>query len=688
MKIKQIILSVIFSFSIAFALNINDLRAIQGVNPTPYELNSYILKKCKETNIPPIVVKAILLKEGAANNKWKQYSSDSNYNHDTIVYHPDSVGSYGLGLFQITYFLNSGNESEIRKVVSDWKFNVDKAFEKLLTKWKANVGSMTGMDANPLIIENWYYPIAWYNGTGSAAKKYVDTVYSFMKDRNEVIRFLGDSDTIISYYDIVSDISAPYIINGFRGDNIVGSNPQVYTLQQILNNGGELHIWDKASNSYNNYEENGNSGESLSPNMNNKGYKKLLNPFSLEQCTAFVWGRAYEKKGIKTKFSVTSRRHAKNWLKYVIGLKQGNIIRANSIVVWGGDFHKKADGTYKNAYGHVAFIEKIENNYVYFNEANFKTFTTGGGYDGYVKKMTLDKFKKYRSYAGDILGYIYLGSEEISSTDAGIFDGAGSLVSPTEKMAGGNYDYAIMHPHSPYNSTVVFQWLYDIDSCSQIDLFSYPNNLDVTIKSKAWNKHKIQKAFNVTLNNYDPSDFSKGVTLKRADTNTPWTTLAITSKQPIGGATHIIARCKDNSESFKYGNRVDITPILVDVTHNYYWTGTGSIISTLENRNFENAGVGRDVAVTYKSNNSLTSFQWLSSNNCSKLKIKSYDGSTATIKEIKIKKWDTKDWKSTNCGTSLPCTVSAPVVGNYYILKIKSTANAIKSGGLIAECVQ
>jgi hypothetical protein len=275
-----------------------------------------------------------------------------------------------------------------------------------------------------------------------------------------------------------------------------------------------------------------------------------------------------------------------------------------------------------------------------------------------------------------------------STSNAGIFDGAGSLVSPNENIAGGNYDYAIMHPHSPKNSTVVFQWLYDIDSCSQIDLFSYPNNLDVIVRVKAWNKHQIKEAFNVKLNMYDPSDLSNGVTLKRPDNNNKWTTLAVTSKQPISTPTHIIARCRDNSESFKDGNRVNITPELVDVTHSYYWTGTGSIISTLENRNFESAGVGMDIAVTYKSNNSFTSFQWLSSDNCYKLKIKSYNDSTDSIDEIKIKKWDTKDWKSTSCGSYLPCVISAPIVGNYYILKIKSKANAIKSGGLIAECIK
>ena len=685
MKLKQIILSLFLSFSIALALSISDLNEIRGDNPTPYELNSYILKKCKEKNVPPIIVKAILLREGAINYKWQQYQNG------IIVSHNDYSDSYGLGLFQITCKLNTANENEVRKIVSDWKYNVDKAVDILLINWGKNIQGMSGVDVNPLIIENWYYPIAWYNGEGAAAKKYVDKIYDFMRNKSEVGRFLEGSanyDTILNYYKVISSISSPYDIPTFRGDPISVNNPQVYTLQQILNNGGELHVWDKASNSYNNYEENHNLEESLTPNMNNKGYKKSLNPFSLEQCTAFVWGRAYEKKGRKIKFSVTRGRDAKNWLKYVTGLKQGNIIRANSIVVWGGDFHKKADGTYKNAYGHVAFIEKIENNYVYFNEANFKTFTTGGGYDGYVKKMTLDKFKKYRSYAGDILGYIYLSSEEISSTDSGIFDGAGSLVSPNENIAGGNYDYAIMHPHSPKNSTVVFQWLYDIDSCSQIDLFSYPNNLDVIVRAKAWNKHQMKEAFNVKLNMYDPSDLSNGVTLKRPDSNNKWTTLAVTSKQPISTPTYIIARCRDNSESFKDGNRVNITPELVDVTHSYYWTGTGSIISTLENRNFESAGVGMDIAVTYKSNNSFTSFQWLSSDNCSKLKIKSYNDSTDSIDEIKIKKWDTKDWKSISCGSSLPCVISAPIVGNYYILKIKSKANAIKSGGLIAECIK
>ena len=78
-----------------------------GHDTKPQELSDYILQKCREYNYPPIVLKAILLKEGQVGNKWKQFSSESGYSHDTIVYHADTsngiIKSYGPGLFQITY---------------------------------------------------------------------------------------------------------------------------------------------------------------------------------------------------------------------------------------------------------------------------------------------------------------------------------------------------------------------------------------------------------------------------------------------------------------------------------------------------------------------------------------------------------------------------------------------------------
>jgi surface antigen len=438
----------------------------------------------------------------------------------------------------------------------------------------------------------------------------------------------------------------------------------------------------------------------IEPNLNNEGYKSPLNPLAAAgyggQCTAFVWGRVYEKFHIELGIEAPRRvPNANKWWTdnlYPKTLKRGHIPKNNSIVIWGGDFHLNSQGKYKNPYGHVAFIEKIEDGQIYFNEANVDTFNGtkwGGGYDGHVKIWSLEKFKQYRDYAGDILGYIYIeSSQETSTNESGIFDGAGSLVSPTENIAGGNYDIALMHPHSPNNSTVVFQWLYDEDYCSQIDLFSYPTNLDVVVKAKGWNEHLIQKAFKVTLNAYGSGG---GITLKRPDIENDWTTLAVTSQKPIDKKIKIIAICKKSSEPFNQGNRVNIEkPNLVDVTHDYYWTGTGSIISILENRNFDSAGVGLDYAVTLKDSKhkSFTSFQWYASDSCSQLKIKGYNENKSSVNEVKIKLWDAKDWSDTMCGTSLPCVISAPKLDRYYIIKVKSEPDAIKSGYLKAECIQ
>ena len=296
----------------------------------------------------------------------------------------------------------------------------------------------------------------------------------------------------------------------------------------------------------------------------------------------------------------------------------------------------------------------------------------------------------------------FIKNTSLTSSQTSIIDGAGSLVSPNENIAGGNYDYALMQPHASAKSTVVFQWLYDIDSCSHIDLFSYPNALDVTIQAKKWSGHTIKKAFNATLNVYNPKNFesntldlSNGISLEQAETNCNdtvtgcnWTTLAVTSQKPLKKGEYIIAHCRDNSTSIKRGNRQDITPTLVNLPNNYYWTGTASLISRIEDRGFEYAGVGKDYAVTYNSKKSFTTFQWYASDICSKVKIKGYKESSSSINEVAIKKWNDSSWSSNKCGNSLPCTISAPKLDKYYIIKVKSNANAIKSGYLQTECVQ
>jgi len=268
--VKNFLILILFLPVLVMGLNIKDLLKIEGKNPDFEVLNKYIVDKSKEYNFPPIILKAILIKEGLPNYKWQQFSYEEGFTHETIVRHKDA-NSYGLGLCQITYPVNKNGDfvdskgkiltgekvNEIKKVVSSWEFNVDKAFEKLSIKWTANVGKSLGVDVNPLIIENWFYPIAWYNGTGSNALAYVNQVYKFMTDINEVNKYLEyepNYNNIIGYYDTVEDISTPFIIPSFNITTILASSPTPYTLKEMVDNNAKLHIWDKSTNTYPEYK--------------------------------------------------------------------------------------------------------------------------------------------------------------------------------------------------------------------------------------------------------------------------------------------------------------------------------------------------------------------------------------------------------------------------------------------------
>ena len=269
-------------------------------------------------------------------------------------------------------------------------------------------------------------------------------------------------------------------------------------------------------------------------------------------------------------------------------------------------------------------------------------------------------------------------SNNSNNTISGIFDGAGSIISAKEQGAGKNFDIAKMHPHPGTGSTVVFQWLYDEDTCTQLDIRSEYDIGDVIISSKAWDNHLTEKAIKVRLDEGMP------ITIKRPNNDNVWTTFAITTTKSLTYGNRIVAECKTSNDTFETGTRTEVSKDLVNVTHNYFWTGTGSIISTA-NRNFNPPyGMTADLAVTFKKFNSLTSFQWLKKGSCKKLKISTNGNSS--INSVHIKKWDAESWGDSKC-SSLPCTLT-PSNDNYYVIKVKSSPDAISSGSLYAECVQ
>jgi len=175
----------------------------------------------------------------------------------------------------------------------------------------------------------------------------------------------------------------------------------------------------------------------------------------------------------------------------------------------------------------------------------------------------------------------------------GEFDGAGSLVSPNEICWGCNKDEARMHPHQWTGSTVVFQWLYDKETCSQIDIYA-SSPVEVVLKSKAWKEHLTQEAVKVTLG-------SQPITLKKPTSDSAWTTFALTSVDSIDKDISIKAYCRKPEDGYHKGNRETIETDLVDVTHDHFWTGTASLISRATK--ISNFGYAKDWAVTFRTKN-------------------------------------------------------------------------------------
>lgn len=97
------------------------------------------------------------------------------------------------------------------------------------------------------------------------------------------------------------------------------------------------------------------------------------------QCVWYVRGRAKEKLGVDTKI----RGDAKTW--YTQAKFKGKKLKSNSIACFNG-----------GSFGHVIYVESVENNTVYYTEANV------GGIDGVLKSDSVTSFTSKNGYQGCI----------------------------------------------------------------------------------------------------------------------------------------------------------------------------------------------------------------------------------------------------------------------------------------------
>ena len=271
---------------------------------------------------------------------------------------------------------------------------------------------------------------------------------------------------------------------------------------------------------------------------------------------------------------------------------------------------------------------------------------------------------------------------------SGVFDGAGSLVSPSEVCWGCDRDEARMHPHLGVGSTVVFQFYKNRD-CDHIDIRSKYDIGEVVVRSKGWNQADMTET-SYKYQNLPIGDSNKnslgGISVEAtSDTaSNGWTTIAVTTLNPINQTTPIYAFCRSSNDLFNYESREKINNDFVDVTYDFIWTGTGSLISRA--KKLTSFGKFLDYAVPFKTTNSLTSFQWDTSN-CKRVKISNGKTDILTTATVEVKDWkeDSEQWKRV-CST-LPCMVTKEE-NAYYILKVKSSPNIISEGYIEVECVE
>lgn len=167
--------------------------------------------------------------------------------------------------------------------------------------------------------------------------------------------------------------------------------------------------------------------------VNNKYYTTRFNPYfsagyGMPNCTCYVWGRIAEILGKSHDLCIND---AKDYFYNKDSFKRGKTPKVGAVGCWVGGWENL---------GHVAVVERITDNYIYFSQSNY-----GGKYFEIVKypKNNLDK-GTYK-----FVGFIYCGKEFIQTkkTDyieimIDVIDGKyGNGNARIEKLTKAGYNY-------------------------------------------------------------------------------------------------------------------------------------------------------------------------------------------------------------------------------------------------------
>ncbi|AKA72246.1 SH3 domain-containing protein [Clostridium scatologenes] len=228
----------------------------------------------------------------------------------------------------------------------------------------------------------------------------------------------------------------------------------------------------------------------IMPNPQDASYVSDSNIFTKYgykgQCTWFTYGRVLEKLSINLPSEFYG--NAVDW--WYANAKDkvysyGSEPKANSIVVWGGG---------NKGYGHVAFVEKVEGDTVYFNEGNFNI---RGAYDGQLKSLSKEEIKNRGNLF--LKGYIYVSSSSSNNSNSGQTNNSNTNSNNTQseqsKSANGLVNI------SSYNSTLNVRSSAN-GSSGVIGSLKKGSSVNIVAVSGDWYKIKYNSSYGYVSSKY------------------------------------------------------------------------------------------------------------------------------------------------------------------------------------------
>jgi len=155
-------------------------RLPRGKNPSMRELDAEITKLSTKHSVPTEVIKAISYQE----SRCQQWRSDG-----TFVYNKTDCG---LGMMQLTG--STAKQFDVERLKDDWKYNLDCGVQVLVQKWMRaqRQGKAPADPGARRVLENWYYPIAYY--WGGKTERYLKKIFGHMEKRpGRLAQLLGRS---------------------------------------------------------------------------------------------------------------------------------------------------------------------------------------------------------------------------------------------------------------------------------------------------------------------------------------------------------------------------------------------------------------------------------------------------------------------------------------------------------------